>query len=559
MTGVQPFVLIRVIGPMRLFRSTGEECTPSGRKARALLALLALSPEKRRTRNWVQDRLWGSRGKEQAAGSLRQSLTEIRKALDHDRDCLMADHSSVWLDSTRLRVDLDDLPARLAPSARQADLLEGLTLSHEDFTNWLGEQRRAYEARFAPAPELPPLLMPVTLSASLRKETAYAGNVIVLSRSSNDALPQVDEIADELLDNISKTVTELGLAQIIDHRNDRADQPLAPARQGDTPVLLLRSHVLGTRQDARCRLTLISQPDNELIWSGQFSTTAAGRGPMEDIRLIRQANEAACISLERLAREQQPDHAPSRAAALCNAGVHLLFKLGGENFARADELFAAAYDLHPRGLYLAWRSYLRTFLLAEQAGSCRKSLDEEAFALLRRAFELEPNNSYVIALGAHVHSMIRRSYMSAYELAERSIDINPANPIGWALLGISKCYLGNSEEGFQNTLAARSISGYAPYRYQIDALSCIAGTMAGRLDQAIHLGESSHFLAPDFAAPMRYLAALYSHKGEHDRALDISEMLRRVEPDFSFRKMKDREYPAAGLRRTGILENLPTD
>jgi len=556
-TGEAPSVLIRVIGPLRLICSSGQDCTPAGRKTRALLALLVLSPERRRTRNWIQDRLWGTRGKEQAAGSLRQALMEVRKALDSDRDALMSDHAMVWLDASRVRVDLDALPARLLPSEREGDLLEGLSISHEDFDKWLGEQRQAYEARFAAVPGAPALATPVARSGALGAQPKRSGSIIVLSRGARDAVPHVDAIADELLDNISKTVTELGLAHIVDHRLATPDVSPPVSLQEQAPVLLLRSHVLGTHQDARCRLTLISQPDNELIWSGQFS--AISGAPLNDIRLIRQANEAAAISLDRLAREQPDDHAPSRATALCNAGVHLLFKLGKENFARADELFANAYDLHPRGLYLAWRSYLRTFLLAEATGFCRKTLDEEAFALLRKAFELEPNNSYVIALGAHVHSMIRRSYMSAYELAERSIDINPANPIGWALLGIAKCYLGNSEEGFQNTLAARSISGYAPYRYQIDALSCIAGTMAGQFDQAVHLGESSHFLAPEFAAPMRYLAALYSHKGEHDRAFDISETLRKVEPDFSYRKMKDREYPAAGLRRTGILENLPSE
>ena len=251
--------------------------------------------------------------------------------------------------------------------------------------------------------------------------------------------------------------------------------------------------------------------------------------------------------------------APERAAAeaLCHSGIQHLFRLGKMNFETADRLFASAFEIEPRGIYLAWRAYLRTFLLAERQYSCRQTIEAEAFDFMRRALELEPHNSYVAGLGAHVQTIMRRSYVAAYELAERSVQLNHANPIGWACLGVAKSHLGKPEEGFQDTLTARAIAGSAPYRYQLDALSCIVGTMAGEFEKAVYLAEASHALAPEFAPPLRYLSALYSHAGRHDLSLEMVRKLQRAEPDFCYEKLRDKTYPVAGLHRTTIIESLP--
>src|SRR3954454_23420700 len=99
---------ISVIGSFRVLAHDGEELTPRGRKARALLAILALTPTRRRSRAALQDKLWSDRGPEQGADSLRQTLTEIRRAFgDRYRSCLMADMRGVGLAEGRVTVDLD--------------------------------------------------------------------------------------------------------------------------------------------------------------------------------------------------------------------------------------------------------------------------------------------------------------------------------------------------------------------------------------------------------------------------------------------------------------------
>jgi tetratricopeptide (TPR) repeat protein len=294
-----------------------------------------------------------------------------------------------------------------------------------------------------------------------------------------------------------------------------------------------------------------------LAWSSTLQLSGKKDMDLNNPAVMRCINLVVNVAIDQLMRISGDNPQRMASSAMCYSGILRLYRLGKINFEAADKLFAGAFEIEPRGIYLAWRAYLRTFLLAERQYSCRQTIEAEAFDFMHCALEMEPHNSYVAALSAHVHAMMRRSYVAAYELAERSVLLNHANPIGWACLGIAKSYLGKSEEGFRHTLLARTIAGSSPFRYQLDALSCIAGTMAGELDKAVRLGEASHALAPEFAPPLRYLSALYAHGKQHDLSATMVRKLQATEPDFSYDSLRDTGYPAAGLHRTAIIRSLP--
>jgi DNA-binding SARP family transcriptional activator len=72
---------LRLLGGFELQSGEGSDSTPLGRKVRALLACLALSPEVSWPREKLMALLWSDRAEEQARASLRQALTELRQAL----------------------------------------------------------------------------------------------------------------------------------------------------------------------------------------------------------------------------------------------------------------------------------------------------------------------------------------------------------------------------------------------------------------------------------------------------------------------------------------------
>ncbi|WP_316165495.1 MULTISPECIES: hypothetical protein [unclassified Bradyrhizobium] len=563
-------MLIKLLGPFRVVKASGEDCTPRGRKACALIAMLALAREHKRSRVWIQDRLWGSRGKEQGAASLRQSLTEIRKALADCRSLLCADSFVISLDPKLFETDI----ARYATASPQqemappqGELLEGFDIAEEEFEDWLREERARFQMHVAPSPDLRHAANLATdLAAHLQPADERASrNRIVLIPGCRTGPSDTAVVTDSLVDSIAKTIKELGVATIQDRRDMSASAAWpADTLPGDGPIgddgssagtLSLRSDVFGSDTSKIVRLALLQRPANTLAWSSTLQINGEGTLDLNDTNVMRTINLVVNFAVDQLAHIK--DGAPRSASHLCYAGILRLFRLGRANFESADKLFAAAFAAEPRGIYLAWRAYLRTFMLAERQFNCRQTLEAEAFDLMYRALELEPYNSYVAGLSAHVHSMMRRSYVAAYELAERAIQLNHANPIAWACLGIAKSYLGKPEDGFQHTLLARTIAGAAPFRFQLDALSCIAGTMAGELDKAVHLAEASHALAPTFAPPLRYLSALYAHNGHRELSFEMVRKLQTTEPDFSYDKLRDKAYPAAGLHRTSIINSLP--
>src|SRR3954464_8077524 len=163
----RPGLGIHVIGAFRVLARNGEDLTPPGRKARALLAILALTPTRRRSRPALQDKLWSDRGPEQGAASLRQTLTEIRKAFgERYRDCLVSDLHGIGLAEGRVTVDLDNVDlSALARMVEPPQLLEDIDIADEEFEDWLRNQRAAFERRIAASRAAPDPVSPAPAPA----------------------------------------------------------------------------------------------------------------------------------------------------------------------------------------------------------------------------------------------------------------------------------------------------------------------------------------------------------------------------------------------------------
>ena len=107
------------------------------------------------SRDKLANLLWSDRDDKQARGSLRQTLTVLRKALEPTCPSpLIIEHGEVSLDSNAIEVDAlafaelcdrggaADLEA--AAKLYQGDLLDGFALRDPVFEEWLETARREY-------------------------------------------------------------------------------------------------------------------------------------------------------------------------------------------------------------------------------------------------------------------------------------------------------------------------------------------------------------------------------------------------------------------------------
>ncbi|MGF1660635.1 MAG: BTAD domain-containing putative transcriptional regulator [Rubrimonas sp.] len=134
------------------------------RKAQALLALLALSGAASAPRERLAAALWSESDAEQARQSLRQTLSDLRRALGAEADALLSiERNDVALRPGALDIDLLGLLCAIETADAPPDgvdwpgladaILPGLDDVDPVFADWLGQRRRALVDRVADALE----------------------------------------------------------------------------------------------------------------------------------------------------------------------------------------------------------------------------------------------------------------------------------------------------------------------------------------------------------------------------------------------------------------------
>jgi TolB-like protein/DNA-binding SARP family transcriptional activator/Tfp pilus assembly protein PilF len=145
-------IQLRLLGRLSLaYSDVPDPIRLSTRKAGALIAYLAMSPEQTASREELATLLWGGCTDQQARQSLRQALVLLRKDLRWSH-FISADTAVVRLQPALWSVDaceFEDLSTSSDPKdlARAADLfggefLTGLNIDEEGFDEWINVQRQ---------------------------------------------------------------------------------------------------------------------------------------------------------------------------------------------------------------------------------------------------------------------------------------------------------------------------------------------------------------------------------------------------------------------------------
>jgi DNA-binding SARP family transcriptional activator/TolB-like protein len=146
-------VSLSIFGGFNL-RVEGQKAPVLPRKARALLAFLAVQREQPVTREFVGELLWSDRGNEQVRHSLRQTLAVLRKSVGEQelvigRDGALALGNGIQTDVSHL-LELSSNSGRVqfqaAVDAYSGPLLDGFPPVSKDFDDWLSIMRAKFEA-----------------------------------------------------------------------------------------------------------------------------------------------------------------------------------------------------------------------------------------------------------------------------------------------------------------------------------------------------------------------------------------------------------------------------
>ncbi|MCU0903267.1 MAG: hypothetical protein MUE83_05270 [Tabrizicola sp.] len=242
-------MFIRMVGQFQVVGPGDQDLTPRGAKARALVALLCRTPDHFRPRRWLEGRLWSDRGQEQASGSLRQTLSELRKTLGPFAGLLHCDRDSVGLTGFSTDLDSDPEAARHA-MIHGREFLEGIDIIDPAFCTWLGEERQRVSRALG-------LGVPATSgpsrnhAMSLRLGALPDGAGSAVARELAGAIARLT--AEYLLrDRAAGDVKAIGMGLDGGGLPDGLDLHVEGAWSGDSAHLKLR---------------LVAQADQKTVWS----------------------------------------------------------------------------------------------------------------------------------------------------------------------------------------------------------------------------------------------------------------------------------------------------
>lgn len=517
-------IVIQTFGPFAMRTEAGRDITPRGRKACGLIAMLCLSPNFRRTRRWLQDHLWSDRGESQAAGSMRQTLVEIRKAMDTFSDLLATERGLVYLKEDGVRI---------AGEQTGQELLEGMDIRDEEFEDWLREARAVHREH---------RLLERTYPEEPRQQPRQPLRLVIETAAG---APEIGEQA--LVSGISGLIGR-SMRDGLDIEILSGD---GSGSAGAADLMLCASMADGGRI---AHIALEEGATKRQLWSELIAMgNEVEHGRIPEV-LLRGINVSSNVAMGWLLNSRQNE---SGELFYYRRALEHLSRYNFHDFLEADRLFAAAYEAGGRSIHLAWRAYLRSFLAAEMMPTDLLVLEEEARGFMRQAMTAEPYNSLVLSLCAQCEAMVFLDFINAYELARRSVKINPSNAFAWACLGVAESHLGRPGYGMQHCRKARAIAGTSIFAPHIDILACIVAVMAGEFPEARHFGEAAHGRAPSLVAPLRFLAALCFHDRDDDRGSIIVDRLKTLEPGFMIGHLRDPSYPAESLRKSTLMASLP--
>ncbi len=526
----KPGFRLWLLGPFRLDGTDGRRIAVTSKRGQALLAMLAVAGAGERTRAWLQDRLWGSRGAEQAQASLRRELSNLKKAINRPAgELIHADHGRVWLDLEQVEID-----ARGFDASGAGEFLEGLDIAGEDgFEDWLREERARSAARQTASTAA--IAAP---AAALASPADFAGRpafaVLPFHNATGDPANDLlaEGLAEDLIDRLSRLRWLPVIARSSSFALDPGERDVRTAGRLLGARYVLDGQLRNSTSGRILAAALCDADNGETLWSNRIelpdelageavAQLLAGLTSSLDFRIdVAEQRRALAVPesnrnvrellwrgrwyLNRWTREDAAQAQacfeqalaldPSSSEALVQVAWVRLWSLWATRGSREE--FQAVRALAQRAI-IADYDDARGYMLAGTAETWMRQ-PERAKALLHQAIELNPSLVQAhVQLGCVLH--LTGEHEAAIVVHERALQLSPNDQDMWFTLGElarANLYCGHFEQALshaEHALARR------PGYWLIHVVRINALVRLGRIEEAGRAHAELLRLKPDFA------------------------------------------------------------
>ncbi len=511
-------VRIRLRGDFCISSPTGDALTPRGKKATGLLAMLASSDNYTRSRRWLEDKLWSDRGSEQARGSLRTTLVDIRKNLGEFAEILGSDRTSVWLEQDRIETDIDN-----TESTRE--FLEGLVIPDPEFNDWLMQQR-----------------MMLRRSGANRSDAQLPGRVTIQcgepwnQSSTGNAKQQI------VNDQVGKIISEFIAASRRTITETNAD-------------LVIRTSIEEEDGGAAILVQVIDPLMDEIVHSDHCFAEDLNNFLRSQEVLGRFCWNVADLTLEKLPGLRRDQSPLAMRSGHVQKALRKVLTFDPVEMQSSLSVLDIANDEMDAGLYLALKAWAMTSMIMEGFLVEDAATLEEISALLTRAEELAPGDAMMAAVSANVQAILFERHDSAVNLARRALRENPNNLFALQAMSVGRIAQGQLDQAYELSRQSKFISALSKFEAMCNLHHSLLCISLQRTEEAVASSKLAAERSPAYRAPRRQLIGLHAAQNMTADSLKQVNELKTIETNFSIeRYLFDQSYPSNTLRKSGYLD-----
>lgn len=532
---------LTLFGGFSAVGADGAEIPIKSRKAKALLAYLALPLGKPRSREEIMALLWSDRGEAQARASLRQVLTGLRKDL--------GEQAINALRITDDAVSLDPRKATVEVANAGEELLAGFHLHDPAFEEWLRDKRLRFEDTAAPASQPAGLSLPDKPSIAVLPFVNMSGD------------PEQEYFSDGITEDIITEISRYRELFVIARNSSFYYKDRSLKVQDIGRELGVQYVVEGSVRKANNRVRISAQlveaETGNHLWAEKYDRA------IEDIFDVQdEVTQAIASILPTKISQAVLAQARRKPTHNLTAYDHLL---RGERYLRENygdpealKMFEKAIEIDPQCARAYARSAVHYLYQIFAFGVSGEDSTRKAQEKIDQALAIDDDESSIHQVAALAYLLLGQ-HDRARMHSERAIALNPNDVSAIFRQGFVLAYLGDAAAGLEWFRKGHRLDPHEPESRVEDWLE--AYYMSRQYEKAIETFR--RWRNPPFHMYAE-LAACYAQLGRTNEAqAAVAEYDRKRPEDYSFAKFaaahikvcarqEDRDHWLEGYRKAGL-------
>jgi DNA-binding SARP family transcriptional activator/tetratricopeptide (TPR) repeat protein len=535
-----PLLRLSLFGQMHAVGASGRSVLPRSRKARAVLAILALASPKPVLRSKLTGLLWSQRAKEQARGSLRQSVHELQRALGQGTGTfafLHADRNYLILLENRLWVDV-----RVTAGATAADpqglevfrptLLEDLEGLDPAFDTWLAEQRLRVTQQALSVAE-----------AVLRSEQETGRRIAAAERLL--AIDRMNEPAWQALIRAQLEQGDRAAAQLAFGRYSSALLHVGRAPSPETAALIRGTPRAQRSPAVAMQLNHVNEGIRLCVLRPRSLDGSRQDGSLPGLaeEIAAAVSRFRWVSCVAAVPHQRPNKTP-----LYDPGTDYLLDSTLQRFGKRTRIILRLLDLHTGGK-VVWALHCDRevddvlTVQSEIAGKTAAQIDPELLLYEgKRRILREPGEATAFDLTLRAIPAIYRleasGFFAAGELLSAAVAMEPSNVtalswcVYWHLLLVGQAWARDPVEAMMRAseLAERAVTLDSSDARTLTLVGHLRGFLHRRAEEACALHERAISLNPNLSLAWCFSGLANCYLGRHATAIEQIERARHLSP-----------------------------